>query len=300
MSAETLAAITVAAPAAALVLLGASMLLLSRKLRIQREAMVPSSRRQRPTGGVHPVRAALQRVCDLAGPSLSTSELAVIWLAAAALPGLAAFVLGLGPASLAASAAGAAAVPLWAVWSRRAQQRRFEELLGETMPLIATNLRSGSSIAQAIAPVAANMPEPLRSEFARFSLDVRSGTPVPEALDDMADRTGSDDLRLFSTAVAVSQQTGGSLSEITERVGETIRARVELRRFIRAKTSLNRIESAIISIVPVVMLFALAALSPYHRAFYLSPTGALVLALAAALDLVGLAVMRKMGDIPTD
>lgn len=299
MSARAIAA-AVGLLALAIVALGASALLLTRKLRIQRESLVPSSRRKRPEGGFHPVRSALQRVCDIAGPSLSTSELGVIWAAAAALPGLTAFVLGLGAASVAAALVGAAAVPAWAVLSQRAQRQRFEELLGETMPLIATNLRSGASISQAIAPVAENMPEPLKGEFARFSVDVRSGTPAAEALDLMADRTGSRDLRLFAAAVSISQQTGGSIADITERVAETIRARVELRRFIRAKTSLNRIESAIISVVPVVMVVVLAALSPYHRAFYLSPTGVLVLAGAAALDLLGLLVMRRMGDIPTD
>ena len=47
--------------------------------------------------------------------------------------------------------------------------------------------------------------------YTHLTSDIRAGTPVPEALDKVADRTGSRDLRLFSTAVDISQQTGGSL-----------------------------------------------------------------------------------------
>ncbi|MFR3998792.1 MAG: type II secretion system F family protein [Paratractidigestivibacter faecalis] len=119
------------------------------------------------------------------------------------------------------------------------------------MPLIASNLRAGSSVAQAIGPVAENMSDPIKSEFRRLTSDIRAGTPVPEALDKVADRTGSRDLRLFATAVDISQQTGGSLADITENVGQTVRARVEARKTIKSKTSLNRIESQIMVGLPV-------------------------------------------------
>ena len=124
------------------------------------------------------------------------------------------------------------------------------------MPLIASNMRAGASVAAAITPVAEAMEEPVRGEFGRLAADVKSGTPLAEALDTMAERNTSKDLRLFAIAVRVSQQRGGSLAEITERVGETVRVRTEMRRFI-AKTSLNRFEAYFLSGMPMFILLFL-------------------------------------------
>ncbi len=132
--------------------------------------------------------------------------------------------------AIAALPLGIAAFPIWVKTKRGAEQGLFEEQLGQAMPLIASNLRTGASIAQSVAPVAEHMDEPLKSEFAILERDLRNGRPIDQALDDMAKRTKSSNLRLYSTAVSVSQQTGGSLSEITERVGEAIRAKVKAKR----------------------------------------------------------------------
>ena len=102
------------------------------------------------------------------------------------------------------------------------------------------------------------MAEPLKSEFAILERDLRNGRPIERALDDMAKRTESSNLRLYSTAVSVSQQTGGSLSEITERVGEAIRAKVKAKRSAEAKTSSARFEAKLVGFAPVVMLLLMS------------------------------------------
>lgn len=124
---------------------------------------------------------------------------------------LTALALGVGPLSLLLLPVCAAGFPLYLKVRRDSGKKKFEEQLGQAMPLITSNLRAGSSVAQAIGPVAENMSDPIKSEFRRLASDIRAGTPVPEALDKVADRTGSRDLRLFATAVDISQQTGGSL-----------------------------------------------------------------------------------------
>lgn len=244
--------------------------------------------------------AMLVSVCEQASPQLSVQEAEIVWAATATLPALTALALGVGPLSLLLLPVCTAGFPLYLKVRRDSGKKKFEEQLGQAMPLIASNLRAGSSVAQAIGPVAENMSDPIKSEFRRLTSDIRAGTPVPEALDKVADRTGSRDLRLFATAVDISQQTGGSLADITENVGQTVRARVEARKAIRSKTSLNRIESQIMVGLPVFMMAALLAISPSHREFYSQPSGWALIALAVVLDTLAYLMMRKMGDVKLD
>ena len=226
-------------PAVPGIVLGIAMLVIARSERIARERACVETAEERPAGKIS---AAITAVCEQASPQLSVQEAKIVWVATATLPALVALTLGLGAISLVLLPLGAVGFPIYLKVRRDSGMKKFEEQLGQAMPLIASNLRAGSSVAQAIGPVAENMSDPIRSEFRRLTSDIRAGTPVPEALDKVADRTGSRDLRLFSTAVDISQQTGGSLADITENVGQTVRARVEARKTIRSKTSLNRID----------------------------------------------------------
>lgn len=277
--------------------LGIAMLVIARRGRIARERAGAETASERPSGKL---AAALVSVCEQASPQLSVQEAEIVWAATATLPALAALALGVGPLSLLLLPVSAAGFPVYLKARRDSGKKKFEEQLGQAMPLIASNLRAGSSVAQAIGPVAENMSDPIKSEFRRLASDIRAGTPVPEALDKVADRTGSRDLRLFATAVDISQQTGGSLADITENVGQTVRARVEARKTIRSKTSLNRIESQIMVGLPVFMMAALLAISPSHREFYSQPSGWALIALAVVLDALAYLMMRKMGDVKLD
>ena len=280
---------------AVLTLLGLALLLAARADRIQ--SGNKTGNRGEAAGRI---RAALDRMASQIGPSVSASELGAIWIGCALLPGLIGLVAGLGAGSLMLNAIGALSVPAYASTRKRRRRRLFEDQLGEVMPLIASNMRAGASVAAAITPVAEAMEEPVRGEFARLAADVKSGTPLAEALDTMAERNTSKDVRLFAIAVRVSQQRGGSLADITERVGETVRARTEMRRFIRAKTSLNRFEAYFLSGMPIFILLILLMMSETHRAFYATPMGWAVLAVCLVLDALGLSIMFKMGELETD
>lgn len=284
-------------PAVPGIVLGIAMLVIARSERIARERAGVETAEERPAGKIS---AAITAVCEQASPQLSVQEAKIVWVATATLPVLVALTLGLGAISLVLLPLGTVGFPIYLKVRRDSGMKKFEEQLGQAMPLIASNLRAGSSVAQAIGPVAENMSDPIKSEFRRLTSDIRAGTPVPEALDKVADRTGSRDLRLFSTAVDISQQTGGSLADITENVGQTVRARVEARKTIRSKTSLNRIESQIMVGLPIFMMVALLTISPAHREFYSQPSGWALIALAVVLDSLAYIMMRKMGDIKLD
>lgn len=284
-------------PAVPGIVLGIAMLVIARGERIARERAGVETDEERPAGKIS---AAITAVCGQASPQLSVQEAKIVWVSTATLPALVALTLGLGAISLVLLPLGTVGFPIYLKVRRDSGMKKFEEQLGQAMPLIASNLRAGSSVAQAIGPVAENMSDPIKSEFRRLTSDIRAGTPVPEALDKVADRTGSRDLRLFSTAVDISQQTGGSLADITENVGQTVRARVEARKTIRSKTSLNRIESQIMVGLPIFMMVALLTISPAHREFYSQPSGWALIALAVVLDSLAYIMMRKMGDIKLD
>lgn len=289
-------------PALPAVLMGIILFLTARKLRIEREQSETGPLPENPSGkdGGNRLAGALRRVCQGAAPQLSTTEAAQLWAVIAFAPSVFILAMGSTAGAVAALPLGIAAFPIWVKTKRGAEQGLFEEQLGQAMPLIASNLRTGASIAQSVAPVAEHMDEPLKSEFAILERDLRNGRPIDQALDDMAKRTKSSNLRLYSTAVSVSQQTGGSLSEITERVGEAIRAKVKAKRSAEAKTFSARFEAKIVGFAPIVMLLLMSVASEMHRQFFMTPAGWACLGVGIALDIIGFMVLKQISNIRYD
>ncbi len=97
------------------------------------------------------------------------------------------------------------------------------------------------------------MAKPASVEFGRVMRAVNLGIPVNRALNDMADRAGSDDLYLMVTAMNVQAELGGNLAQILETITETIRERIRIKREIRVLTSQQRMTGYLLAALPIVV-----------------------------------------------
>lgn len=270
----------------------------SRRLRLEEERKVVY---REETDLKRTLMERLAKEIEGSGVDLSARELASLWVSAIVLPVLIMGAAGQGAGVIiGAGALGAALPPLALHAAKRRNRRAFEEQLGQTMPLIAANLRGGAALRNAITPVADNMGEPVRGEFRILTADIGRGMPVPEALDRMAERNKSEDLRLFASAVRAQEAGGGNLSDIVETVGRTIRARVAIRAEVRSKTSQGRATALIMVIVPPALGCVIALMNSMYMDYYKSPMGLVTIIVCAVFEAAGYMVCRKICDIKTD
>lgn len=270
-----------------------------RRWRVSRERSNPWARAAARSASRLAMR--LHSRMDGTGLRLTPNELASVWLACAVVPPLVAVAIGLAwPLALALLAAGAAAPELWAMAARGRSRRRFEETLGQALPLVASNLRGGLTFRTALVPVGENMDEPLRGEFERLGADIDQGVPIEEALGRMAERNDSKDVALLASAVMAQRETGGNLAEVVDSVAVAVRVRCELRQMVRSKTSQARASATILAMLPPVLLAATCAINPAALGFYTSPAGLATIAAIAVLIVSGYLIMRRMSALEAD
>ena len=143
--------------------------------------------------------------------------------------------------------------------SRRVRRRRLvareaartHEQLADATRTIASGLRAGLSIPQALAYAAGEARQPLAGGLSALMRDLESGVPFDEALDGWAVRTGGDDPRLLSSVLRLHRRTGGDLPMVLDRVGDALRERLGARREIRALTAQARLSGAILGVLPI-------------------------------------------------
>jgi tight adherence protein B len=101
--------------------------------------------------------------------------------------------------------------------------------------------------------------------------------------------------RFFSIVIAIQSRSGGSLAETLGNLSKVLRDRQKMFDKIKALSSESKASAYIIAALPVVVVAALAVVSPgYISLLFTDRTGHIVLVVCALLMLAGTLVMRKM------
>jgi tight adherence protein B len=141
-------------------------------------------------------------------------------------------------------------------------------------------------------------PEPLAREFRQVFNEQNLGAPIEHALQNLAVRIPILDVSFFVSAVMLQKETGGNLSEILTKLSYVIRERFKLKGQVRSASAHGRITGSILTIMPIVLMFALLAVAPgYLQGMIKDPDGRLLIVGAIGGQLVGYYFIRRIINI---
>jgi tight adherence protein B len=195
----------------------------------------------------------------------------------------------------------AGAAPAAAVrYRERSRTTELRELWPEVVDNIASAVRAGLSLPEAVAEVAVRGPEALRRPFERFAVDYRASGRFVECLDRLkaalADPVGD---RIVES-LRVAREVGGTdlgrlLRTLSAFLREDARTRAELET--RQGWTVNGARLALAA--PWLML-GLLALNRQAAAAYNSAAGALVLLIGGGVSFTAYRLMLRIGRLPQE
>ncbi len=178
------------------------------------------------------------------------------------------------------------------------RRARFNEQLPEAIATMSNALRAGFSISQAFDSVVEQGEKPMSEEFAILRQQLKLGMNFDEALESMSQRVGSDDLTLVTTAILISRRTGGNVTEIFDRISETIRGRMRVERKVRSLTAQGRLQGIVVSLMPLLLCLVMTVVRPgLMIPFLASATGLLAVLLTCVLITAGWLMIRRIVKI---
>lgn len=241
----------------------------------------------------------LQTLLDQADVDWSASRTLLNLSCGSALAFVVLFAMGYN--SLVAVGCGAGLIILPLVWLSFRRKRRMAKLanqLPDVFEMMSQALRAGHSLAGAIQLVYEQMPPPIATEFAQVYHEQNLGVKVEEALQSMAHRVDSLDVRFFVTAVMIQRQTGGDLAEVLDNISGVIRERIELAGLVRGLTAEGRLSGWVLFALPAIVFVGSMYLNPEYGSVLLDdPRGQIMLMLAAGMQLMGIAMIRWIVNI---
>lgn len=183
-------------------------------------------------------------------------------------------------------------------FKKRKREWRFTELFPDALNMISRSIRSGHSFTAAIQLVGQEVSDPVGSLFKTAYDQQQLGLRITDTLNNLNERIDSLDLRFFTTAVAINSEVGGNFAEILDKLSETIRERIKIRRQLRVHTAQGRLSGYILAALPIVMFFVMNIMLPgYEDVLIKSDTGFKMLIAAVVMQIIGFFIIRKIINI---
>jgi tight adherence protein B len=229
-------------------------------------------------------------------PSLvERRRLAALGMAAAALGGW--FLAG--PVLALPLLAAGPALAAWAISSRRRRYRRaVERSLPEVATAVADSLAAGRSLRAALGSATASLDGPPAAELARLGAELDLGAPTADAVASWRRRMRSERVDGFAAALLSQRLAGGDLAGLLRRFGTAAAERDRALEDARSATAQARFTGLLVVAMPSGGALFAELLQPGFVAGLLgSPPAAMLLALAASLQLLGFVAIRRLSRV---
>lgn len=186
---------------------------------------------------------------------------------------------------------------------RAKAQRRQSELRHawpDAVDHLASAVRAGLSLPEALAALAVRGPADLRAGFAAFEVDYRASGRFDVALDDLKARLADPVGDRVVESLRLARQVGGTdLGRLLRTLADFLRSDARLRGELEARQSWTVNAARLAVAAPWVVLLVLAT-RPESLAAYSRPAGVVVLGVGAAVSAVSYTLMRRIARLPAE
>jgi tight adherence protein B len=183
------------------------------------------------------------------------------------------------------------------------QRRRSVELRDvwpEVVDNVASAVRAGMSLPEALAELGRRGPEPLRPAFRRFGVDYRASGRFGDCLDRLKDDLGDPVGDRLVESLRVAREVGGSdLGRLLRTLSAFLRDDARTRAELETRQGWTVAAARLALAAPWVML-GLLALNPRAARAYDSGAGAIVLIVGAVVSLTAYRLMLRIARLPEE
>ena len=190
-------------------------------------------------------------------------------------------------------------LPVLALQARhRRRTRELQEVWPDAIDNLASGVRAGLSLPEAVAGLAERGPEPLRPSFARFAAEYHATGRFGVALDTLKDELADPTADRVVEALRLVRDVGGTeLGRTLRTLANFLRDSYRVRKELEARQTWVVVAARMAFATPWLVLLMLSSRQEAVAA-YRGSGGALVLAIGTGMAVLGYRLMLRIGRIP--
>lgn len=196
---------------------------------------------------------------------------------------------------------GALGLLLWMAFLQHRRSHRMaliDQALPDALELMARSMQAGHAFISAMQVAAKESAPPLSHELRTVFEEVNFGISTSQALQALAVRVASEDVRYFVVAVVIQSETGGNLAEILRNTARLIRERQKIAGVVRVLSAEGRVSALILSLLPFVLAAFMSLVNPgFVSRLWTDPMGLQLVYVSLILMAFGILWMWRLIQI---
>ncbi len=178
---------------------------------------------------------------------------------------------------------------------RIARHERFTNQLPDALDYLARSMRAGNPFLASMRTASEELPEPTGVEFGITFDEMNYGLELEDALYNLGERSGSEEMRFFITAVLIQKTTGGNLADVLNRIATVMRQRAVAYRDVRILAAEMKYSANVLIALPFLVAGALSVLNPSYMPILFQHTiGLIIIGVQLLFMLLGYFVIQRM------
>jgi len=183
---------------------------------------------------------------------------------------------------------------------RRRRSTELRELWPDVVDNLASAVRAGLSLPEAVSQLSVRGPELLRPAFARFAEDYRATGRFGDCLDRLKAELADPVADRIAESLRIAREVGGSdLGRLLRTLSAFLRDEARTRAEIEARQSWT-VNAARLGVAAPWIVLALLSLRPETVAAYDKPAGVAVLVVGGGVSLLAYRLMLRIARLPTE
>ncbi|MFT6390059.1 MAG: tight adherence protein B [Cellvibrionaceae bacterium] len=181
---------------------------------------------------------------------------------------------------------------------RKKRLAKIEKQLPDALVMISGTLAAGGSLAMALDAVVKDQPAPISQEFMLFTREQRIGVEFEKSLRNMERRIPNADLIMFTSALKISREVGGDLSDVINTLAETLRRKSTMEGKIESLTSQGKMQGIVMTALPIMIGGILFFIEPVAmQKLFTTNIGWVVVSVVVVMEALGYFFISKVTNI---
>ncbi|QQE12092.1 type II secretion system F family protein [Planctomycetota bacterium] len=177
----------------------------------------------------------------------------------------------------------------------RKRRRLLDNQLVDGLTTLASGVRAGLNMVQAIELLVINHKGPIQQEFNHLLREYKMGLDLNQAMHNMGNRVGSPLYRLTFTAIEMHRKRGGDSGKSMDRIAESIREIHRLEGKLDAITAQGRFQAIMMACMPALFSVQLYIMDPDgFKMLFIEPAGRLILLGIVVMLILAFVWIRKI------
>jgi tight adherence protein B len=194
------------------------------------------------------------------------------------------------------SALAGSPAPRWVIgeFSRR-RSAQIEKQIPDFLKMMSGSLRAGLSLSESLKQAVQELPAPISQELGLVLKKNKMGETFEESLRFLDKRLNLEEMSLVVSAIILSNEAGGSLAPLFDRLENTLAERKRIKGKIDALTAQGKLQGWVVGLLPLLLGLILFSIDPtLMTPFWTTSAGVAGLISIVLLELAGFWMIRRI------